>query len=151
MVPGSDMNMTWSSFLAYYQKIARDVSHLAAYDYARNRWVDSAEALTSDGAFRLVVLTMRDGFKIRIEIVPETRHVLTIDRESVDSPRLWQALLRTPVDGAQLEVLKLLKQRLPVRASLPQISSALERLAKDCRQLADRLKAGRLAGKGSLE
>lgn len=150
MVPGSDMNMTWSSFLAYYQKIARDVSHLAAYDYARNRWVDSTEALTSDDAFRLVVLTMQDGFKIRIEIVPETRHVLTIDRDSVDSPRLWQALLRIPVDGAQLEVLKLVKHRLPVRASLPQISAALESLAAECRQLADRLKAGQLTGKSSL-
>lgn len=148
---GSDMNMTWSSFLAYYQKIARDVSHFAAYDYARNRWVDATEALTSNGAFRLLILTMQDGFKIRIEIVPETRYVLTIARESVDSPRLWQALLHLPVDGAQLEVLKLVKQRLPVRASLPQISSALESLAEECRQLAARLKAGQPTGKSSLE
>lgn len=150
-MPGSDMNMTWSAFLAYYQKIARDVSHLAAYDYARNRWVDSTEALTSDGAFRLVILTMQDGFKIRIEIVPETRYVLTIARESVDSPELWQALLRLPVGGAQLEILKLVKQRLPVRASLSQISAALESLAEECHQLAARLKVGQLPGKSSPE
>jgi hypothetical protein len=150
MMPGSDMNMTWSAFLAFYEKMRRDVSHLAAHDYARNRWVDSTEALTSDGAFRLVILTMQDGFKIRIEIVPETRYVLTIDRESVDSPRLWQAVLRLPVSGTQLEVLKLVKQRLPVRASLPQISAALEGLAKECHELAERLKAGQPTGKGLL-
>lgn len=149
-MPGSDMNMTWASFLEHYRKIARDVSHVAAYDYAKNRWVDSAEALTSNGAFRLVILTMQGGFKIRIEIVPETRYQLTIARESVDSPHLWQAVLHLSVGGKELEILKLAKQQLPPRASLSQISAALQDLAHECHELAERLQAGQSTGRASL-
>jgi hypothetical protein len=149
-MPGSDMNMTWPSFLEYYHKIARDVVHIAAYDYARNRWVDSAEALSSNGAFHLVILTMQDGFKIRIEIVPEARYQFTIARESVNSPRLWQAVLHLSVDGKELEILKLVKQQLPPRASLSQICTSLEDLARECLQLAEKLKAGQPSGRGPL-
>jgi len=142
--------MTWASFLEYYRKIARDVVHIAAYDYARNRWIDSAEALTSKDAFRLVILTMQDGFKIRIEIVPETPYQFTIARESVNSPRLWQAVLHLSVDGKELEILKLVKQQLPPRASLSQICTSLDDLARECRQLAEKLKAGQPSGRGPL-
>jgi hypothetical protein len=149
-MPSSDLNMTWSSFLEHYRKIARDVSHFAAYDYARNRWVDSAVALTSDDAFRQVILTMKDGFTIRIEIVPETRYQLTIARDSVDSPHLWQAVLHLSVGGKELEILRLAKQQLPPRASIPQIYTALEDLARECHQLAERLQARQSTGKSPI-
>ena len=149
-MPGADMNMTWSSFLEHYHKIARDISHIAAYDYARNRWVDSAEALTSAGAFRQVIVTMKDGFKIRIEIVPEIQYQLTIARESVDSPHLWQSVLHLSIGGKELEILKLVKQQLPSRASLPQICAALEDVASECRNLAERIQAGQFSVKGPL-
>lgn len=150
-MPGSDMNMTWPSFLEHYRKIARDVSHFAAYDYARNRWVDSTEALRSDGAFRQVVLTMKDGFKIRIEIVPETRYQLTIARESLDSPHLWQAVLHLSVTAKELEILKLVKQVLPPRASLSQIRAALNDLAGECNELAERLQRRQSGGTARLD
>jgi len=140
-MPGSDMNMTWSAFLEHYRKIARDVSNIVAYNYAENRWVDSAEALTSDGAFRQVVVTMKDGFKIRIEIVPETRYQLTIARESLDSPHLWQTVLHFSLGGKEMEILKLVKQQLPPRASLTQIRAALDALGSECHQLAEKLQA----------
>jgi hypothetical protein len=148
---GSDLNMTWSSFLEHYRRIAREVAHVAAYDYATNRWVESTEALTSHAAFRQVILTMKDGFKVRVEIVPEARCQLTVARESVDSPHLWQSVLHLPITSEELKILRLLKQQLPSRVSLSQIRAALDDLATTCHRLAERLQAQRSEGTRLLD
>jgi len=138
---GSDLNMTWSSFLEYYRRLASEVSRIAAYDYTKNIWVYSPDALSEDSNFRMVILTMQDGFKIRIEIVPETQYHFTIARESLDSHHIWQQILHIPITGSELEILKLLKMRLPSRASIIEICSALEMLSDECHNLIGKLTA----------
>ena len=112
-MPIMSVRMSLDELKRFYNKVRLQITHISAFDLASHEWIYGKQVLTKERPYSLVVLTFRNGHKLRIEILPQMKPLLKISKKFISNPNIWKTYFGVSLTAEEFVLLEKLNQKLP--------------------------------------
>ena len=124
--------MSFDELKRFYSRVKLSIDHISGFDLVSHEWIFDERVFNEERAYSLVVLTFKNGHKLRVEIVPQTKPLFKISKKSVRDVHIWKTYFNVSLSSEEFEIIERLSQRMSEYFSLSDllcsINSEIEKL-----------------------
>ena len=131
--------MSFGELKKFYSKIKLNIERISGFDLVSHEWIFGERVFDEERAYSLVVLTFKNGHKLRVEIIPQIKPLFKIARKSIKDIHLWKTYFNASFSSEELEIIEKLAQRLPEYFSIHDLIHTLEDEMKKLQTLKKKL------------
>jgi len=73
--------MSFDELKRFYSRVKLSIDHISGFDLVSHEWIFDERVFNEERAYSLVVLTFKNGHKLRVEIVPQTKPLFKISKK----------------------------------------------------------------------
>ena len=130
LTPKSRIKFIWTEFESFVKRLKYQIEKIAAYDAKINNWIYDDEVLSTPRNYDLVVITLKDGSKIHITILEETKFNLSYSRNVLKQKQFLQKLKIWPLSTIEEQLIQQLSYFLPPRFTFAELKTSFNQLSK---------------------
>lgn len=120
--------MSWKDLIDFYEKLKDEIEEAKGYDYIKNLWIKDFQKIIKMATISIIIIKLKSGDYIRIQISPEVKPKIALTREDVNKISLWKHFFGTNLNWKELNLLRKIKQLLPSKFTLQELKDFLENL-----------------------